>query len=656
MSKLTLVTACLALMLFAFANRDRDDSAQTEVQPERLLASLRTVDNTNRSRKAMLTAIVDWSRLRNIPRLREGAQLLLRRSISADDPWHQALASHYLSKAHLRQGNNDSAYYYLDKAQRLYLDGYGIERNLIVSYIESAHILNKCEDQAKAERMAMRALQLLSDRPEDAKLVYAAYSTLSEVYVALGDFKSAGRFQKIIYNHLASYPFSDMSLVNLHNLAAIFVRQGNVSQALRWLHAAEALMKQRPVSPERAAPFYNLLASCHTLTGEHEIAAGYSEKAMALLHRLPPEIKVATLVRAADYTTSRTDAMTLLGEAKKIVENNGFVRERLLVFDGLIKYDTLKSHIHAGSYIDLFDSIEEEGRLGQNRVARVTFKNDELLIQKDLAASSRKYYVALGISLVVLVLSVGLVVLERLRAREATLRAEQEQVNEAVMRMIANQQREVDMERTRFRTELANDIKNGVMSRLAQIKSQLRHDQPKFADGEFTEILDIQFIEREVRRIAHALNSAIFSENIGFNNLLDALISEMKTTTSAQFFLEVEPDINWDETLLDVKIDVYRIVQDLLRNSIITRPKNIFITIITEGNDIKIILLDDGSGIDFRRRRWRPYIRNIVGRLERKDGFIDIKPRPGKGTTIIVTLPHRKKLDDHAKENQYHYC
>ena len=55
--------------------------------------------------------------------------------------------------------------------------------------------------------------------------------------------------------------------------------------------------------------------------------------------------------------------------------------------------------------------------------------------------------------------------------------------------------------------------------------------------------------------------------------------------------------------------------------------------------NLKLTITDDGVGFDPNKKKKGIGLRNIVSRVKKIKGVLDIDSTPGKGTTIKVTIP-----------------
>ena len=127
------------------------------------------------------------------------------------------------------------------------------------------------------------------------------------------------------------------------------------------------------------------------------------------------------------------------------------------------------------------------------------------------------------------------------------------------------------------------------------------------------------------------------------------------STASCQIeFTTLPPEVDWTGLPQSMMLNVYRIVQEALNNIVKhARAKNIYVLLERQGEEIHLIVKDDGIGFKPVKQR---SIRK-VGLLAMKDsvhllgGTISIKSAPGEGTRIEVVCPCVVYGGKNEKEN-----
>src|SRR5690606_19674268 len=136
---------------------------------------------------------------------------------------------------------------------------------------------------------------------------------------------------------------------------------------------------------------------------------------------------------------------------------------------------------------------------------------------------------------------------------------------------------------------------------------------------------NIQDIEKEIRQVAHDLDSEIFSGNKSFNILLEALFDEVRSVSPSRFFTEIDPRINWETTATILRMNVYRILQETLQNANkYAKAKNVFVTLMREEQALRMIVHDDGVGFNLAKVKKGIGLKNIAHRVRSLRGELMI--------------------------------
>ena len=106
---------------------------------------------------------------------------------------------------------------------------------------------------------------------------------------------------------------------------------------------------------------------------------------------------------------------------------------------------------------------------------------------------------------------------------------------------------------------------------------------------------------------------------------------------------EMEVDVHAEELADDppneVKVCIYRVVQEALRNAAThTHAKNANVTLKRNGRGIVVEINDDGEGFQPERTRGMGIL-GMEERVRQLGGTFLIRSVPGKGTTVLAELP-----------------
>jgi two-component system, NarL family, sensor kinase len=94
---------------------------------------------------------------------------------------------------------------------------------------------------------------------------------------------------------------------------------------------------------------------------------------------------------------------------------------------------------------------------------------------------------------------------------------------------------------------------------------------------------------------------------------------------------------SFDDLTEKLKLNVYRIVQELLKN--ITQhaqAQHAFVQLLKNENNLTISIEDDGIGFNTSELRSGIGLHNLQTRVNSLDGNVTIESSPGKGTSVII--------------------
>jgi len=149
------------------------------------------------------------------------------------------------------------------------------------------------------------------------------------------------------------------------------------------------------------------------------------------------------------------------------------------------------------------------------------------------------------------------------------------------------------------------------------------------------ELIDLSI--EEIRRLCQKLVTP--QKSIKLNELVQDLLFNLSENTGAKTSLTytIADDLIPD----DLKLNIYRIIQELLNNTRkYAEAKNVEIVIMAKAGFIAIKVIDDGTGFNTKLKRTGIGISNVIYRAECFSGKVSIKSSPGKGCKATVKIPY----------------
>jgi signal transduction histidine kinase len=219
-------------------------------------------------------------------------------------------------------------------------------------------------------------------------------------------------------------------------------------------------------------------------------------------------------------------------------------------------------------------------------------------------------------------------------------RALQEQQRQEQVKMITTTLDAQEKERNLIGQELHDNV-NQILVGTKLFLSMIKQDPVKNKLLINSCMETIQQAIDENRKIAHALVAPDFETKILAEQITDLTDNMLKTSG-------IDVDINTTylvESLLeeDQKLAIYRIAQEQCANIIkYAKAQLVDISLSTSDDCFKMIIADDGIGMEANKATKGIGLKNIKGRLSIFNGTVNIISAPGKGFALEITMPLKK--------------
>jgi two-component system, NarL family, sensor histidine kinase DegS len=200
------------------------------------------------------------------------------------------------------------------------------------------------------------------------------------------------------------------------------------------------------------------------------------------------------------------------------------------------------------------------------------------------------------------------------------------------------------------RKRLAMDIHDGIGQMLTSLKFHIESiDVSKRPEEMQTKLSEIQQlitqVIKEVRRVTFNLKPTVLSD-YGLQAALNVFVKEIAKLSDIELTYQSDADT---PLRLPQKIEnnVFRIIQEAINNAIkYSSATRIDVSLQHSDNLVVITVKDNGKGFDEKLVEKRSVniesgrgFFNMYERTEYINGSLDVKSEPGKGTTIVLTVP-----------------
>ena len=193
------------------------------------------------------------------------------------------------------------------------------------------------------------------------------------------------------------------------------------------------------------------------------------------------------------------------------------------------------------------------------------------------------------------------------------------------------------------RRRLAKEIHDGVGPNMSTLKLQIDAVKRRVESDEIVASLEevnkaISAIASDIRQISHDLMPGSLMDY----GLVTALSNySRKISDTSDIEVHYQSNIHDGELSKEYKLNIYRIVQELVNNSLKhSQCKNIEISLRKDSEGIFLLVQDDGVGMDINEISTGMGLQNIKTRVESLHGDLDIDSQIGGGVTTHVGLPN----------------
>lgn len=579
------------------------------------------------------------------------SQEVLSLAIKKKDTLQIAKAEYYLGDYYFYTSKNDSAYYYYLRAKKKYLKT-NDEYNLATTTLHLARVLLFEKDFLGSETQTIKALKIANKLDEKA-LVYECFDNLGRALSGQKKYKQSLDYYNKSYNQIDNLKNNiNVPLFKgqtLNNIGHTYINIQEYKLAYDKFKKGLEIKKLKELHPSLYSSLLDHFAYTKFKLKNKEILPDFNE-ALKIRDSIDDVAgKINSRIHLTEYYLDKKDtlkAKLLNQEAYTLAKESNYNKEVLTTLDFFTKIEPKKGLYYAQEYIKLSDSLQEQERNIRNKLARIEFETDEIILEKE-AITNQKSIIIL-ISVVLLFIGSLLYTILYLRSREKQLlfTQQQQEANEKIYQMMLEQQTKLDEAKKSEKKRIARELHDGVMNKLASTRLNLFVLNKKTDEITIKRCLphinEIQNIEKEVRSIAHELsNEPMINSN--FRSILVNFFNSQKEIFNSGFSYIIDESIVWEEIDTKLKMNIYRILQEALQNTYkYAKAKNTTVKIEKNNNSISLNIIDDGVGFDLNRKKKGIGIKNMCERAKSCNAELKINSEIDKGTSISLNIKRVK--------------
>lgn len=623
---------------------------------KRLFAILENQRNDFQYRSNLNQVAEQLYELKEDQLLKKTLNLILERSVEAKDSFHLARAYNIYGNEYINIGQNDSAYFYLLKSEKLFAklrDSLNLGKN----YIDKAFVQLYENDFSGSELSSIQALTYYKNQNQRQK-EYDAFNLIGISSNELKNFDNAITYHKKALAYVNRYEEISSSKTNyrastLNNLGYVYQNLNNHKEAVRNFQTA---LNNKALSTE-APDIYSAIVD--NLAYSKFKLRDYSELPDLFFESLRIREKnglysgvIANKIHLSEFYAVLNDTIKsqkFANEALQLAKSTKISGDLLGSLKQLSLVEHKNSSQYSKEYIKISDSLQQEERKAKDKFARIAYETDEIIEQKDKLTEQNRTLLYFFIGTLFLGILLFVIRTQRAKNRELLLKQQQQKINEEIYNLMISQQATIEENRVKEKKRIAQELHDGVLGRLFGARLNLdslnRFNDEDSIISRFNYLTELKNIEQDIREISHDLNREKYVLINNFVAIVSNLLEEQANSFDPDLSSSLDETIQWDKVSNAVKINLYRILQESLQNiNKYANAKHIAVELKKDEEYIFLKIKDDGIGFDINTKKKGIGLQNMQSRVDECEGKFEIKSKKGKGTTTIVSVPIEKKV------------
>jgi signal transduction histidine kinase len=557
--------------------------------------------------------------------------------------------------------DRDSAYYYYSRAQKIYLNIRGNELKAAQLLRSIAVVQTAIHDNTGALVTLTDALDLLKPLNDNWRL-YQTYQTMGVAASGFNQFERALDYYNTAYEYLLTaeqeskeLPFARLS----NNKGLVYYGMGEYEKAASEYLAGlqnESLRLEYPATYarliENLALAQNKLGNKTTVEQDMQLAL-FIRDSMGDIEGMS-----RSHYNLAQFYLDNKDTAKAKAYANKAIDlskelNNNFrLLETLQLFT---KLDPENAALHSENYIRLSDSLQQVERQIGNKFANIRFETEETLAENEVLAKQNLIWIGIAIGIFLFAISLYIIVMQRAKNQRLKFQQQQQEANQEIFNLMLAQKQKLEEGKHYEQKRISEELHDGVLGEMNGVRMILlglnkKGDEAAIALREQA-IEKLKEVQEEIRAISHELNDASYQKFNNFMNSIQELLKNVCEPAKIKSHLSFDQDMDWDSLEGITKINLYRIVQESVQNSIKhAQASTIYISFETNAKHMSVSIQDDGIGFDTGKGKRGIGHKNIKSRIEKLKGKYYLRSAPEIGTTVVLEIPMERISLDEKKE------
>ncbi|WP_299432671.1 tetratricopeptide repeat-containing sensor histidine kinase [uncultured Maribacter sp.] len=549
----------------------------------------------------------------------------------------------------------DSSFFYYQKAAKLFLD---IKNNTNAArmFRAMASIQEEIHDNTGAEINCIKAIELLKPLKE-YKHLSKCYNTLGIIASNLEESKKSIAYYKeaSAYDVKANNRKTDLGIIN--NLGNAYQKKKEYAKAIPYFKEVVEIKNLKNSSPSLYALALNNLTYSRFMLGATDSIKENYEKVLKIREREKELFKISTShYFLADYYLSIKDTTNALLHATSARSHAKEASNTLRLLKSLLLLAQINP-INAADYhlehIKITDSMHIAEQQIRNKFTRIRFETDEVIAENKLLYQEKKLWTGITAGLVLLLIAIYIIVWQRNKNQKLKFTQQEQANDQEIFNLMLAQKEEIEEAKRNEQKRISEELHYSILDKILGARMVLtglnKKIDPVAIEEKIKGITILKNVEREVRTISHELNHAAYQKIPNFINSIKKLLSTLAKNAKIEQEFNFNNTFDWDTLSGDIKINVYRMIQECIHNSIKhAECQKVYVNFNIHKFNFVVTVGDNGKGYEFNKEKKGFGLRNIKSRIEKLNGYFTIDSSIEKGTTLVFNIPisniHKHKI------------
>lgn len=561
------------------------------------------------------------------------------------------LARFYRYRAGYHKNNTkffDSSFYYYLKSEKIYKKIKRVNELVIVIYNKS-NIQEKLADYLGAEYSMYIVYNLKKHEKNDVDY-YDFLNTVGNMNHNMHKYDIAIKYHKKALDLSRKRKLKKKGVVfsyegtSLNNLGNAYRELKRYDEAIYCFKSALENKEMIKIDPELKGYLLNNIGFCYLKKKEYKKLPECFLEAAKIFDSsgMRSEASISK-VYLSEYYNEIKDQKNAIYYSEKALELAKKSKENYYYLYTLFNAGVVnkkKAPEYIVEYHRLNDSLLFQERKARNQYFKIQLETDEIAKEKEKTIQQKWIQTSVVTGLLIIVILLFIIYKQRNQKKEFLLLQNQQKNNEEIYQLMLNQQSKEEEARQKEKKRISLELHDNVMNQLASTRFNLfsltQRDNTKLAKEHIDKI---KAVEDEIRNLTHELVSENFNNENGFTQLIQQLIDQQNQLYPTNFKLEMDSNIDWDNISSEIKMNLYRIIQEAIHNTNKhSKATKVEVVFTQQNGKLNLLITDNGIGFDQSKKYQGIGLQNMQQRMESIGGRLIFTSTQGEGTIIRCSV------------------